>query len=46
MQSTQTVAHRQDIERLENQVCQLTRIIANLNERLNHLEMKFTSAQQ
>ncbi|WP_157118637.1 MULTISPECIES: hypothetical protein [unclassified Sporosarcina] len=30
--------HQQDIQRLENQVGQLTRIIANLNERLNYLE--------
>lgn len=31
-------AHKQDIERLEDQVGQLIRIIANLNERINYLE--------
>lgn len=38
MQSTPTVAYKQDIERLEDQVGQLIRIIANLNERINYLE--------
>ncbi|MBY0221108.1 MULTISPECIES: hypothetical protein [Sporosarcina] len=30
--------YQDDIQRLENQVGQLIRIIANLNERLNYLE--------
>lgn len=38
MQSTPIVAYKQDIERLEDQVGQLIRIIANLNERINYLE--------
>ncbi|WP_198166162.1 MULTISPECIES: hypothetical protein [Sporosarcina] len=38
MPTTSTVVHKQDIERLEDQLGQLIRIIANLNERINYLE--------
>ncbi|WP_157111257.1 MULTISPECIES: hypothetical protein [Sporosarcina] len=38
MHSTPTVAQKQDIQRLEDQIGQLIRIIANLNERINYLE--------
>ncbi|WP_301107071.1 hypothetical protein [Sporosarcina sp.] len=34
---------QQDIQRLETQVGQLIRIIANLNERLNYLETNTTN---
>ncbi|MDV6378245.1 hypothetical protein ORD22_08285 [Sporosarcina sp. GW1-11] len=36
--STAQTTHQEDIQRLESQVGQLVRIIANLNERLNYLE--------
>ena len=38
MHSPPTVAQKQDIQRLEDQIGQLIRIIANLNERINYLE--------
>ncbi|WP_158233493.1 hypothetical protein [Sporosarcina sp. P29] len=38
MHSTPIVAQKQDIQRLEDQIGQLIRIIANLNERINYLE--------
>ncbi|WP_143560553.1 hypothetical protein [Sporosarcina sp. P13] len=36
--SAAQTTHQEDIQRLESQVGQLVRIIANLNERLNYLE--------
>ncbi|AXI01166.1 hypothetical protein DV702_16430 [Sporosarcina sp. PTS2304] len=36
--SSAQTTHQEDVQRLEKQIGQLIRIIANLNERLNYLE--------